>query len=258
MRSAGTLTILAVCGLLFFLAGCGLMTPHSVPVPSAPQGPSTGEVGQPLTYSTGDTSCSRGHPVEYSFDWGDGTDSSWSSSTSASKSWGSAGSYAVRVQARCSEDPSVVSDWSSPTPVTIAVSPYGGIGDTRDNGRIGITVRGVRTTAELPWGDGESLHASPGHMFLIVDVRGVALLDGERVVVCCFRAIQADGEEHIRSAAAMVALGDARLDSRAGMLAGDDSSGEIAFEVSTEQEHYLFEYKPPPEWGDAISFRFFP
>jgi len=74
-----------------------------------PTGPSAGEVGQTLIFSTSADSNIAGSP-ENRFDWGDGSYSSWSSSASASHSWSSPGTYMVRAQAR---HPGIVSEWSS-------------------------------------------------------------------------------------------------------------------------------------------------
>ncbi|MCP2606362.1 choice-of-anchor D domain-containing protein, partial [Candidatus Aminicenantes bacterium AC-708-I09] len=96
---------------------------HTVSTPNTPSGPSSGETNVSYTYTTGGSSCSQGHNVEYRFDWGDGTYSSWSTSTSASHSWFTAGTYTVKAQARCSVDTSIVSDWSSGLTVTINLPP---------------------------------------------------------------------------------------------------------------------------------------
>ncbi len=92
-----------------------------VTVPERPSGPSSGEAGEALTYSTGGASCSQGHGVEYRFDWDDGSQSDWSASASASKMWDPAETtiYQVRAQARCAVDASIVSDWSPARSVTI-------------------------------------------------------------------------------------------------------------------------------------------
>lgn len=120
------LLAVGMVGLLLGLVGCQdlAQVPHTVSTPGRPSGPSSGEVGQSLTYSTGGASCSDGHSVQYWFDWGDGTYSSWSSSTTASKSWSSPGTYQVRAQARCSSDSSVVSSWSPSRTVTITAPAH--------------------------------------------------------------------------------------------------------------------------------------
>jgi len=111
--------LLAICSLVLITAGCGITNPHTVSSPNRPSGASSGETGQSLTYSTGGASCSRGHSVQYRFDWGDGTYSGWSTSRNASKTWYSSGTYAVRAQARCSDDTTVQSSWSSTMTVTV-------------------------------------------------------------------------------------------------------------------------------------------
>ncbi len=96
---------------------------HEVTAPDTPEGPSTGAPGVLYTYTTGGSSCSQGHSVEYYFDWGDGAYSSWSSSTSASHIWSTASTYAVKVQARCSVNPGVTSMWSAAKTVSLEESP---------------------------------------------------------------------------------------------------------------------------------------
>jgi len=96
---------------------------HEVTVPDTPEGSSTGATGVSYTYTTGGSSCSQGHSVEYYFDWGDGTYSFWSSSTSASHIWSAAGTYSAKVQARCSVNPGVTSLWSEGKTVSLEESP---------------------------------------------------------------------------------------------------------------------------------------
>ncbi len=104
---------------------------HTVSTPNRPSGSSSVERGQSLIYYTGGASCSRGHSVEYRFDWRDGTYSSWSASNSVIRSWYRAGTFSVRAQARCSVNTSVVSDWSwrltvavgEPSPPTVTTTP---------------------------------------------------------------------------------------------------------------------------------------
>jgi len=136
-RKVDTVLLLGLSMILLGLAGCADLTPtgHTVSIPNIPSGPSSGEVGQSLTYSTGGSSCNQGHSVQYLFDWGDGTSSAWSSSTTASKTWNSTGTYQVKAQARCEADPSVVSAWSSARSVSVTAPPpapirFSGRGDT--------------------------------------------------------------------------------------------------------------------------------
>ena len=72
-----------------------------VSVPGTPSGNTGPVVNVSEAYTTSGSTCSQGHPVEYSFDWGDGTSSAWSTSTSASHSWSALGIKTVTVTARC-------------------------------------------------------------------------------------------------------------------------------------------------------------
>jgi hypothetical protein len=59
-------------------------------------------------------------------DWGDGSDSSWlpAGTTRVAKSWTGAGTYPVRVKARCVNHTDVESEWSVVLDVVISDSPY--------------------------------------------------------------------------------------------------------------------------------------
>ena len=117
------------------------ITQETISTPSTPAGPSSGFTDTSYTYTTGGSSSSLEHSVQYLFNWGDGTNSDWLSvgQTSASKSWTSAGTYNVKAQARCSIHNSKVSLWSgilsvaisfpdttppTPNPMTWATAPY--------------------------------------------------------------------------------------------------------------------------------------
>ena len=92
---------------------------HYVPTPGQATGPTTGAVGEWLSYKAGGVTCNYGHSVEYEFDWGDGSGLPWGVSMERSHQFAKEGTYGVRVRARCQEDHLVVSDWSSPLVVTI-------------------------------------------------------------------------------------------------------------------------------------------
>jgi len=97
---------------------------ETLSAPTTATGPVGGRPGQSYAYSTGGASSSSGHPVEYRFDWGDGSFSSWSASTGASHIWTSVETYRVKAQARCQRDAGAVSDWSSALPVGIFSTGY--------------------------------------------------------------------------------------------------------------------------------------
>jgi uncharacterized delta-60 repeat protein len=95
---------------------------ESVSAPDTPTGPATGLVSTSYDYSTGNSTSSLGHDVQYMFDWDDGSDSGWLAvgTTSASHGWAAAGTYDVRAMARCATHPTVESLWSITLGVTIS------------------------------------------------------------------------------------------------------------------------------------------
>jgi len=105
----------------------------AVLTPDTPQGSTNGLTGKIYTYTTDGSTSGTGNPVQYLFDWGDGTDSGWLpiGQKNASKSWTSSGIYQVKAQARCAYQTMVVSLWSATLLVTISptsisvVSPNG-------------------------------------------------------------------------------------------------------------------------------------
>jgi hypothetical protein len=107
-----------------------ITVPETVSQPSTPTGPSSGNPGSSLTFSTGGATSSKGHSVQYRFDWGDGSQSSWGSS-SQSHTYSDSGlndrTYSVTAQARCSTDTSVQSSWSGGKSVTISRAKAGQI-----------------------------------------------------------------------------------------------------------------------------------
>lgn len=70
-----------------------------ISTPSAPSGHGGLTPVSPSLIRQGATS-SLGHSVEYRFDWGDGNYSEWSSSTSGSHAWSTAGIYLVKAEFR--------------------------------------------------------------------------------------------------------------------------------------------------------------
>jgi hypothetical protein len=94
---------------------------ESLSLPNAPSGPASGSTGTSYSYSTGGATSTKGHGVQYQFNWGDNSNSGWlqAGTTSASHSWSTAGSKNVTAQARCTADTSAVSPLSNVTTVTI-------------------------------------------------------------------------------------------------------------------------------------------
>ena len=54
-----------------------LTRPRPFPAPTTPTGPATGSISTSYAYSTGGSTSSLGHAVQYKFDWDDGSDSGW-------------------------------------------------------------------------------------------------------------------------------------------------------------------------------------
>ena len=97
-----------------------------ISTPDSPVGPTTGNPGASQVFAAVGSSSNLGHSIQYFFDWADGTDSGWLpvGSYSASKSWSTSDSYAVRVKARCANSVSIESNWSEPLIVTISDVTY--------------------------------------------------------------------------------------------------------------------------------------
>jgi hypothetical protein len=92
--------------------------------PNIPSGPSTGYVGQTLTYTIGGASSSLGFSVQYYVDWGDGNHSESDlvdsgSSITASHTWHISGLYCIRARV-VSTGSGVSSNWSHCREVTIS------------------------------------------------------------------------------------------------------------------------------------------
>lgn len=100
----------------FMLSG----TSHAAGRPEKPTGEGNLVVGARGEFSTAKALCDRGHVLEYRFDWGDGTFSNWSAAAQSRHYWKAPGEYIVRVHARCSLAPSVVSQWSEGLALTVA------------------------------------------------------------------------------------------------------------------------------------------
>ena len=96
--------------------------PETVSQPTI-SGPSTGTVNQSYTFTASATSNPSGDTLQYFFNWGDGSSSTWNSSTSAQHTWTSTGTYSVTVQARSATYTSVVSQSSTPLSITISNVP---------------------------------------------------------------------------------------------------------------------------------------
>lgn len=74
---------------------------ETISKPGTPSGETSPLKDVSYTYTTTGATSSLGHVLEYRFNWGDGSSSSWATSKSASHSWSTTGSKTVTVTARC-------------------------------------------------------------------------------------------------------------------------------------------------------------
>ena len=98
--------------------GSLVVAPEAVSVPNTVRGTNILQVSQTGSYQTGGAMSNLGNPVEYQFDWGDGTQSAWGPAIQT-KSWGANGYYFIEAIARSQTNPSRVSDWSNGEWVTV-------------------------------------------------------------------------------------------------------------------------------------------
>jgi len=96
---------------------------HTISKPETPYGPLSGTKNESFTYRTDGAVCHWGHPVEYQFDYGEGTFSPWSSNRNVTLTFTYSGTHNIRVQARCTKDTSILSEWSEPLIVFIENLP---------------------------------------------------------------------------------------------------------------------------------------
>ena len=92
--------------------------PETVTISNRPVGAAYLKLNQNGTYSSGGSTSSLGHSVQYQFDWGDGTQSVWDSS-SQTHSWSVGGLYYVKTRARCQTHTNDISEWSIVASVTV-------------------------------------------------------------------------------------------------------------------------------------------
>lgn len=80
---------------------------EAVSTPGTPSGEASALTNLTYGYRTGGAICSHGHAVEYSFNWGDGTSTPWSTSKTATRSWTTTGTKTITVTARCQANPAL-------------------------------------------------------------------------------------------------------------------------------------------------------
>ncbi len=93
---------------------------ETVSQPSMPSGVDSGLINKILQFNTGGSSSSVGHSIQYQFNWGDGSYSGWSNSSTASNQWSNAGNYNINSRARCATHTSILSNSSSSKQIIIS------------------------------------------------------------------------------------------------------------------------------------------
>ncbi len=123
--------------------------PELVTASSVPAGPTGGLTGTTCEYSTDGAVSNYGDPVQYRFDWGDGTDSGWLAvgTLSATHSWTGSGRYEVKAQARCAAHSSIESAWSA----VLSVDMVDAVPDFDMNGQVDILWRNTLTGQNRVW-----------------------------------------------------------------------------------------------------------
>ena len=135
-----------------------ILAPETIGTPGNISGQSSPIKGTSYTYSIGAVSSSMGHTIQYSFNWGDGTSSPWSTSLSASHAWSSTGQKILVVTARCQTHTSITA--SNPgnsvnvttTPPTATTSAASGIGKNTATLNGSVNPNGTTTVGFFEYG----------------------------------------------------------------------------------------------------------
>ena len=85
---------------------------EAVTAPTRVHGPDSLSVGEVGGFLALGAYSNFNHPLEYRFDWGEGTIGEWQETSTDSMAWQEAGTYLVRSQVRCEIHTDLVSGWS--------------------------------------------------------------------------------------------------------------------------------------------------
>jgi hypothetical protein len=116
------LSTLSTVGLMFGCDDDPFGVEENISAPQRPTGPDTVSSYIQSEYTTGGAVSSKGHELEYRFDFdaaGSHIYSDWRSEPSASHDWKSLGDYVIKAQARCRIHPKNMSPWSEGKTVTV-------------------------------------------------------------------------------------------------------------------------------------------
>ncbi len=146
---------------------------NNVPLePSAPSGPFAGYTQQRYGFATAALE-PDGDALEYRFDWGDGTVSSWGGSFQQ-HAWLSEDIYCIKAQAI---DPhGAASDWSDCSEIEIISPPPGALTITADATIGGVVIPAGKVT--LPYGGDYTFTISPDADYLVSDIRVDGVSEG--------------------------------------------------------------------------------
>lgn len=97
-----------------------------VPTPNVPVGRTTVYCGRQVEFRAGGSACDLGDPVEYQFDWGDGSQPNWTAAARNGHAYFAAGAYYVIARSRCAFHPAVVSPWSTGLAISVVTQPQAG------------------------------------------------------------------------------------------------------------------------------------
>ena len=114
-----TMRIFIVCT---FLSCClTAQAQEIISTPAVPGGPTSGVTGALYEFTASGSASNLGNPVQYSFNWGDGTNSGWTPNgvTMSFHAWSAPGTYTVTAQARSAVNTSAVSSVSPGLAVAI-------------------------------------------------------------------------------------------------------------------------------------------
>lgn len=119
----------------------------------APWGPGWGYVNTNYSFLS-DSAISSFGTLEYQFDWGDGTYSSWNTDRDALHQWSLEGLYSIRTRARVQSDTTLLGGWSPAHYIEIGVTGYFDPPWTFEPGNQGWKVSSVWERKSSTWYSG--------------------------------------------------------------------------------------------------------
>lgn len=99
-----------------------VVSQETITPPTTPSGNESLRVLEAGTYYTGGSFSNLNHPVEYLFEWGDGSLSSWGGATQ-NHSWSNTGTFYIKAKARCAVHTNRESEWSNSYTVIVESAP---------------------------------------------------------------------------------------------------------------------------------------